>query len=61
MNRRFDLGRAVAMTWIVATLGLTVGLAPRMGYRGWLWLGVNGVLCVWGAGWELWTKERRKA
>lgn len=59
MSKRFDLGRAVAMTWVVATLGSIVILGPRMGYRGWMWLAVNAVLCAAGAGWEWWHKERR--
>lgn len=59
MARRFDPGRALALTWIVATVGSILVLAPRMGHRGWLWLGANALLCLFGAGWELWQKERR--
>lgn len=43
----------VALAWVAVAVGLTVFLAPQMGLRGWMWLGVHHVLCAAGAGWEL--------
>lgn len=58
MSKRFDPGRAVAMTWIVATVGSFFLLWPQMGFRGQAWLAANAFLCLFGAGWEMWQKER---
>jgi hypothetical protein len=48
----------IALAWIVVAIGLTVVLAPLMGLRGWMWLGVHHWLCLFGAGWEL-LEDRR--
>ncbi|MES2644917.1 MAG: hypothetical protein V4850_35855 [Myxococcota bacterium] len=56
---RFDLGRAVAVTWIIVALGLTITIGPQLGLRGWMWLGAHHVLCAVGAGHELWRKRGR--
>lgn len=60
MTARFDLGRTVAFTWVVASLGITLVLGPEVGYRGWMWLAVNDLLCIFGATHEIIVKERRK-
>jgi hypothetical protein len=51
--------RVVAMAWVLATIGGTFLLAPRMGARGWSWLGCNAVLCCLGAGHELFRQAGR--
>lgn len=56
MNRRVDIGRTVAYAWILASVGVTVLIGPSLGLRGWMWLGLNDVLCLLGAGHELWRK-----
>jgi len=53
-RRDLDLGVVAALTWILVAIGLTVLLGPRLGLRGWTWLGVHHVLCVVGSGHELW-------
>lgn len=58
MANRIDIGRVVALVWIVASVGLTVLIGPELGLRGWLWLGLNDVLCAAGAGHELWRKRK---
>ncbi|MFZ5479424.1 MAG: hypothetical protein ACOZNI_21850 [Myxococcota bacterium] len=57
MNRRVDIGRVVALAWIVIAIGLTVLVGPHLGLRGWAWLGAHHVLCAVGAGHELWRKR----
>lgn len=58
MARRVDIGRTVALAWIVVSLGLTIAVGPHLGLRGWLWLGLNDLLCAAGAGHELWRKRK---
>jgi hypothetical protein len=61
---RFRLRVAIALTWIVVAIGLTLVLGPLMGLRGWMWLFVHHVLCAMGAGWELredWRLTREAA
>jgi hypothetical protein len=57
MRAPFDLGRAIAAAWLIAALGVTVAIGPSLGWRGWMWLGAHDVLCVVGAGHELWRKR----
>jgi hypothetical protein len=57
MKKRFDLGRAVAAAWIIVTVGITVLVGPKLGWRGWMWLGMNDVACLVGATHELWRKR----
>ena len=57
MNRRIDIGRTVALVWIVVAVGLTVLVGPSLGIRGWMWLGVHNLLCTIGAGHELYRKR----
>lgn len=57
MKRRVDIGRTVALAWIVVAVGVTVAIGPSLGLRGWLWLGLHHVLCAAGAGHELWRKR----
>ena len=54
---RFDLGRMVAIAWIVVAVGLTITIGPMLGWRGWMWLGAHDLLCAVGAGHELWRKR----
>jgi len=41
------------MAWLLASVVLTLLLAPRFGVRGLLWLGLQDLLCLIGCGWEL--------
>jgi hypothetical protein len=52
--RRVDIRRTIALTWLVVAIGLSVVVGPSLGLRGWMWLGVHHLLCVLGAGHELW-------
>ncbi len=53
-----DLGRIVALTWLLVALGISVLVGPELGWRGWLWLGTHNLLCLAGAGHELWRKRK---
>lgn len=57
---RIDIGRTVAIAWIVVAVGLTILVGPSLGWRGWMWLGAHDILCAVGAGHELWRKRDRK-
>jgi hypothetical protein len=59
VERRVDIGRVVALAWIVVAIGLTVGIGPHLGLRGWAWLGAHHVLCAVGAGHELLKSRNR--
>ena len=43
----------LAVAWLVASAVLTLLLAPRLGGRGLLWLGLQDLICVIGCGLEL--------
>jgi len=58
--RRVDLGAVVAMAWLLIAVGVTAVIGPRLGLRGWAWLGLHHVLCVAGATHELWRARRRR-
>lgn len=60
---RVDIGSVVALAWLLTATGLTVLLAPQLGVRGWLWVGLHDVLCVAGCAHELRraTLRRRRA
>ena len=60
MRPRLRIRTVVALTWIVVAVGMTLLLAPQLGLRGWMWLGVHHWLCLYGAGWEL-LEDRRLA
>ena len=57
---RFDLGRTFALTWLVAAIGVTVVIGPRLGMRGMAWLALHNLVCMVGAGHELWRKRTRE-
>ena len=59
-RRNLDVGVVAALTWILVAIGLTVVLGPRLGLRGWAWLGVHHLLCAAGCGHELWRGWRRR-
>ena len=46
--------KVLAAGWLMGAAGLTVLVAPLIGWRGWLWLGIFDLLSLLGAGWELW-------
>ena len=43
----------VALAWLLASVVLSVLLAPMLGARGLLWLGLQDALCLFGCGWEI--------
>ena len=53
-----DLGRIVALTWLLVALGTSILLGPELGWRGLLWLGTHNLLCLVGASHELWRKRK---
>lgn len=55
-----DIGRVVAMSWILVALAVTVVIGPDLGLRGWAWLGLHHLLCAVGAGHELWRARKRR-
>lgn len=46
--------KVLAAAWLLTAAGLTVLIGPSLGWRGWIWLGTHDLLCLVGAGWELW-------
>ena len=61
MRRSVRPTLVLALTWMLASVLLTALLAPRLGARGLMWLGVQDLLCLVGCGFELakvrWPKE----
>ncbi len=53
MSRRPRPTFVLSVAWLVASAVLTVLLAPRLGGRGLLWLGLQDIICVVGCGLEL--------
>ncbi len=53
MSRRLRPTFVLSVAWLVASAVLTVLLAPRLGGRGLLWLGLQDLICVVGCGLEL--------
>lgn len=54
--RTIRLPKVIAVAWIVVAIGLTVLVAPQLGWRGWMWMGVHHALCAFGVTWELWVR-----
>ena len=52
-----DVGRTFALAWLVAAIGVTAAIGQSLGLRGMAWLGVHNLLCLVGAGHELWRKR----
>jgi len=52
-----DLGRVIAIAWILVAIGLTLVIGPELGWRGWIWLGIHHLLCAVGTSHELWRKR----
>ncbi|MCB9779774.1 MAG: hypothetical protein H6742_14510 [Alphaproteobacteria bacterium] len=48
------------MTWLLVAAGLTVTVAPQLGLRGLIILGIHHVLCVVGASHEIWRAWKRR-
>jgi hypothetical protein len=60
-RRRIDINFVLALTWILVAIGLTVLLGPKLGLRGWVWLGLHHLLCLIGTSHELWRAHRRRS
>jgi hypothetical protein len=58
-RRSIDIGAIVALSWLMAAMGVTVFIGPMLGLRGWIWLGLHHVLCVVGSVHELRRASRR--
>ena len=50
----------VAMAWVGVAIGLTIFVGPKLGLRGWAWLGVHHLLCLAGASHELYRASQRR-
>lgn len=59
--RRLDPGVVVAVAWLGVAVGLTLLLGPRLGLRGWAWLGLHHALCLLGCAHELRRGWRRRS
>ncbi len=42
-----------AIAWLLVSMVVTLLLAPKLGARGLLWLGIQDAACLFGCGWEL--------
>lgn len=51
--KRLQIGRIVALTWVVIAIGVTLMIGPSLGWRGWGWLLAHHLLCAVGASHEL--------
>lgn len=60
-RRRPDWGLVVALTWAMVALIGTLLLAPQLGLRGWLWLGLHHLVCLVGVTHELVRAWGRRA
>ena len=56
---KIRLPLVLALAWLLASVVLTILMAPHLGGRGLLWLGVQDVLCLIGCGWEIQATWRR--
>ena len=52
-TRPFDTPAVLALVWALASVGVTLSLGWQLGARGWMWLGLNHVLCAVGVQSEL--------
>ena len=43
----------LAFSWLLASVVLTLLLAPSLGARGLMWRGLHNALCVFGCSWEV--------
>lgn len=57
---RVRMPKVIALGWILAAVGTTLVLGPKLGLRGWMWLGAHHLLCAIGAGWELFVRREER-
>ena len=43
----------LAISWLLVSVVVTFLLAPSLGARGLLWLGLQDAACLFGCGWEI--------
>ena len=48
--------KVLAAGWLFGALGLSLSVAPLIGWRGCIWVGVFAGLSAIGAAWELWVR-----
>jgi hypothetical protein len=59
-RRRVRPAVVLAISWLLASVVLTVTLAPQLGVRGLIWLTLQDLVCLVGCGWELHRVGRDK-
>jgi len=59
-RREIDLGVVIAFGWLFTAIGITLVFGPKLGLRGWAWLGVHHLLCLAGVAHELRRGWRRR-
>ncbi len=52
-HRRVRPTIVLAVAWLLASVVLTITLAPLLGVRGLVWLVLQDLVCLVGCGWEL--------
>lgn len=58
--RRLDGGVIVAIAWATVAVVMTALIGGQLGLRGWIWLGLQHVLCAAGVTHELRRGWRRR-
>lgn len=58
--KSIDLQAIIAVTWFLVAMTITFLLGPKIGGRGWLWLGIHHIFCVIGCGTEYVRYQRRQ-
>jgi len=59
-RRRWDAGVIIALAWLFAAIAMTVLVGPKLGLRGWLWMGAHHIVCVIGVSHEMWRGWKRR-
>ncbi|GEM_PF-2414259 len=50
----------IALVWLMVAAAITALYGPRLGLRGWIWLGIHHVVCGVGTSHELLRAWRRR-
>lgn len=53
MRARFRPALVFAIAWLLVSMVVTILVAPLLGARGLLWLGLQDAACLFGCGWEI--------
>ena len=60
MRTSIDLLAILAVSWALASIGITVLLFEDLGSRGWLWLGIHHIFCIIGCTHEYFRYQKRQ-